>query len=804
MAIAFARAFVQVLPDMRKFGPDVERGVARSGTENTAKKHGRRFGSVFTGAAGGFIAGGLATYAIQGLTKVVALARGLDLAPLKQAAKTAGVDWAKFSERLDVAHGRMERLGFTEAEVNKGLLRLVTTTGSGQLSMRALGSAADYARFRHISLADASALLAKASVGSTRALKDVGISTADLPKNFSKTGTAASRMRTVMDLLARKTGGQATAFVDTFGGKLAVLHARLEGAGARIGVALIPVLKLLADQVAKYVVPALAAFGGWFTRVGAPAIQRFTARAMPGISKLFSTFTAGLSTIIKIAMSLPGPLKIAGIAVIALGVAMRLAAAANPWMLLAGAIILVVGLIVKNWLKIKAVFVTVWSWVKTNWPLLLAILTGPIGLAVLFIVRHWDQVKRVTGNLITALRGFFAGFVDKLLGFFGMIIHGAAGAFGWIPGIGPKLRTAAKQFDQFRTDVNNALRGVDGRQVRINALFTTGRSISPANRAEGGLIRGPGGPKGDKIPAMLSDREYVQPESATSHYGTAAMDAIRRGAATISYRSRGREIRKFAEGGLAGSVRGSASLSATLPPGRGVEVLAQLPAISAVKAAINRQVVALAQRWAATQGAPGIVADAMRWIGRIPYIWGGRAVPGGADCSGFVQAIYGRHGISAPGTSETQGAWVRRAPPVPGGLAFYDSPAGGPPPGHVAIVGFNGMAISQGGGMGPQFLPLRSVAPLMFTGIPPGGFALGGPITEPIVGVGRSGRAYTFGEGGRQEYVSSQTDMRTIAGLLRELIAAVGLNADQTAAGVAGALNGATRSAALSARYSVG
>src|SRR5690606_29847152 len=35
----------------------------------------------------------------------------------------------------------------------------------------------------------------------------------------------------------------------------------------------------------------------------------------------------------------------------------------------------------------------VWEWTKKNWPLLLAILTGPIGLAVLAIVKNWDKIK---------------------------------------------------------------------------------------------------------------------------------------------------------------------------------------------------------------------------------------------------------------------------------------------------------------------------------------------------------------------------------------------------------------------------
>lgn len=35
----------------------------------------------------------------------------------------------------------------------------------------------------------------------------------------------------------------------------------------------------------------------------------------------------------------------------------------------------------------------VWGWIKKNWPLLLAIITGPIGLAVFFIVKKWGTIK---------------------------------------------------------------------------------------------------------------------------------------------------------------------------------------------------------------------------------------------------------------------------------------------------------------------------------------------------------------------------------------------------------------------------
>jgi cell wall-associated NlpC family hydrolase len=122
-------------------------------------------------------------------------------------------------------------------------------------------------------------------------------------------------------------------------------------------------------------------------------------------------------------------------------------------------------------------------------------------------------------------------------------------------------------------------------------------------------------------------------------------------------------------------------------------------------------------------GASGnAIADyAASFIGRIPYVWGGTQVPGGADCSGFVQAVLGHFGIQAPRTSEEQGAWVRRTGPVPGALALYHSPPGGPDPGHVAIVRNAAQVISQGGGMGPQLMGLHAM-PLLWTGVPPHGF----------------------------------------------------------------------------------
>ncbi|MFJ5217164.1 phage tail tape measure protein [Streptomyces sp. NPDC088354] len=57
------------------------------------------------------------------------------------------------------------------------------------------------------------------------------------------------------------------------------------------------------------------------------------------------------------------------------------------------------------------------NFVKTHWPLLLALLAGPIGLAVLWVVKHWTAIKTKTGEFVTAVIGFVKTHWKQILGF---------------------------------------------------------------------------------------------------------------------------------------------------------------------------------------------------------------------------------------------------------------------------------------------------------------------------------------------------------------------------------------------------
>jgi hypothetical protein len=201
-----------------------------------------------------------------------------------------------------------------------------------------------------------------------------------------------------------------------------------------------------------------------------------------------------------------------------------------------------------------------------NWPLLLAILTGPFGLAVLFIIKHWREISDAAKAAWDFIRAGFRSLVLGILDRFGDIVHGAAHAFGWIPGLGDKLRTAAAAFDRFRDRVNAALGGVNGRTVHVGVAFSAAQSghqgPAAAFRAAGGPVHGPGGPTADRVPSWLSDGEYVVKAASVRKYGKRMMDEVNAG--------------RYASGGLVrGYASGGVVVKTDLPPQSVVTVYQQ-------------------------------------------------------------------------------------------------------------------------------------------------------------------------------------------------------------------------------------
>lgn len=84
--------------------------------------------------------------------------------------------------------------------------------------------------------------------------------------------------------------------------------------------------------------------------------------------------------------------------------------------------------------------------------------------------------------------------------------------------------------------------------------------------------------------------------------------------------------------------------------------------------------------------AKDILNESFKYLG-VPYVWGG-TTPNGFDCSGLVQYVYAKNGVSLPRVSQSQqnvGTQINSSQAMPGDLLFFGYPAY-----HVAIYIGNG------------------------------------------------------------------------------------------------------------------
>ncbi|WP_157407441.1 phage tail protein [Actinomadura atramentaria] len=75
-----------------------------------------------------------------------------------------------------------------------------------------------------------------------------------------------------------------------------------------------------------------------------------------------------------------------------------------------------------KWVKDAAKFV--WDWIKKNWPLLLAIIIGPFGIAVYMIKKYWSNIKAGAVAAKNYVVGKFTALVSFFRGLPGKILHG--------------------------------------------------------------------------------------------------------------------------------------------------------------------------------------------------------------------------------------------------------------------------------------------------------------------------------------------------------------------------------------------
>ncbi|MEO3930770.1 hypothetical protein ABGB07_44040 [Micromonosporaceae bacterium B7E4] len=108
---------------------------------------------------------------------------------------------------------------------------------------------------------------------------------------------------------------------------------------------------------------------------------------------------------------------------------------------------------------------------------ILGIGLATIGMWIGWLTKFYGTARTVWIGVGRLIRTAILGILDAL----DWVITGAAKAFGWVPGIGPKLKKAADEFEVFKNKVNKALDGINDKTVGVNvAVRVTGNKNSSA------------------------------------------------------------------------------------------------------------------------------------------------------------------------------------------------------------------------------------------------------------------------------------------------------------------------------------
>lgn len=218
---------------------------------------------------------------------------------------------------------------------------------------------------------------------------------------------------------------------------------------------------------AAWVKQSAIAFVGWlralpklvaqFAVASASAVKNAAIAAGAWVAQAARTTVAWAGVFVK---------YLAGVAMAGVQTLLAGAKMAAGWLLAMGPIGLIVAavagavaLIIANWDTVKNAVGAVWAWIqgavnnvinwiKANWPLLLGILMGPIGLAVAWIIQNFDKVKAFIAGVWNGIKsgasaawGAIRGVFSGVAGWFGSMFRGALNAVtGVWNGIGSFFR----------------------------------------------------------------------------------------------------------------------------------------------------------------------------------------------------------------------------------------------------------------------------------------------------------------------------------------------------------------------------
>lgn len=284
---------------------------------------------------------------------------------------------------------------------------------------------------------------------------------------FTGINTAVSSSRKLFPLLAQD--------IALFAGQLGQIISHLVPGLLALFVRLNPLFLSVGNQLVKL----SAGFERWATTgTGVTKFVQYAEANLPKLEKLLGQVVTAIVHLTQ------GLVPLGGISLSSLGVMLKLFNAIPVGDLQKIApIIAGIVLATKTWeIASRALNIVL----DANPFVLIASLIIAVGVALVAAYKHSqtfrNEVQSAFHYVKTAALDLGIGFIKYLeipvLDVFSTIIHGAADAFGWVPKIGPKLRAARAEFDQFRRDADKALHGMEATLNTENARHQYGALIA--------------------------------------------------------------------------------------------------------------------------------------------------------------------------------------------------------------------------------------------------------------------------------------------------------------------------------------
>lgn len=317
--------------------------------------------------------------------------------------------------------------GVMDDELRPAMSKLATATGDVTEAQKALGIATDISAQTGKSMESVSTALAKAYSGNTGALKKLNLGLDDATLK-------GGDMSKIMDEISQKTGGAAKEAASTAAGSFKVWGAQVQELKESLGSALIPVIQAFMPLlqgatafVADHTKAVEVLVGIIATLAGGILVANAALKAYEAIQTVVKVATAAWTAaqwLLNAALDAnPIGLIIIAIAALAAGIVIAYKKSETFRDIVHAALALVMDAVHALGSAFDALLgaaSSAWNWIADHWKLG-ALALGPLGVAIVLIATHFDELKdaaaRAFGAVLTALNSV----VDAITGAIGAV-----------------------------------------------------------------------------------------------------------------------------------------------------------------------------------------------------------------------------------------------------------------------------------------------------------------------------------------------------------------------------------------------